>query len=73
MKKILCFIDQLRCYERCHSESFTSDDGAEAFFRVGHESLDLLHGARDAGQQLHASCCHCYVILNANLHTVVTE
>lgn len=44
-----------------------ADDGAEGFCRFRHESLDLLHGARDAGQQLHPVCCHRNVVFNANL------
>lgn len=42
-------------------------DGAEGFGRVGHERLDLLHGSRDAGQQLHAVRRHSDVVLDANL------
>lgn len=45
------------------------DDGAEGFGRVGHEGLDLLHSARDAGQQLHAVGRHRDVVLDANLRT----
>lgn len=44
-----------------------ADDGAEGFCGFRHESLDLLHGARDAGQQLHPICCHRNVVFNANL------
>lgn len=55
------------------SEFVTAGDGAEGFCRVGHERFDLLHSARDAGQQLYTVSCHGYVIFNANLHTVMTQ
>ena len=51
----------------------SAGDGAEGFCRVGHERLDLLHSARDAGQQLDAVGCHCDVVLDANLHTAETQ
>lgn len=59
--------------ERHRLEFLTVDNRAEGFCRVCHESLDLLHGARDTGQQLDTICCHSNVIFNANLHTVVTR
>jgi len=49
------------------SQLLSGDDGAEGFCRAGHESLDLLHRARDAGQQLDTISCHGDVIFNANL------
>lgn len=41
----------------------------EGFGRVGHEGFDLLHGARDAGQQLHPLRRHRDVVFDANLCT----
>lgn len=55
-----------------HSALLTAHDGAEGFCRVSHESLNLLHGARDAGQKLYTISRHCNVFFNANLHTIVT-
>lgn len=58
---------------RRHSQLVTGDDGAEGFSRIGHESLNLLHSARDAGKQLDAISCHGDVIFNANLPEAVTQ
>lgn len=58
---------------RCHSEFLAADDWAEGFRSISHESLELLHGARDAGQQLYSIGCHCDVILDAYLHTLVIQ
>lgn len=54
---------------RRYSEFPTAVNRAEGFCRVCHESLNLLHGAWDAGQQLYTIRCHCNVIFNANLHS----
>lgn len=49
------------------------DDGliflaAEGFLAlVCHEGLDFFHGTWDAGEQLHAICHHCDVILDTHL------
>lgn len=46
-----------------------ADGWTEGLGRVGHEGFDLLHGARDAGQQLHPLRRHRDVIFDANLCT----
>lgn len=43
---------------------------AEGFLApVRHEGFDLFHGARDAGEKLHAVRRHCHVVLDTHLHT----
>lgn len=68
-KNILCCFSAVINGIAAYSSELTADDGAEGFCRVSHESFNLLHGARDAGQQLYTISCHCDVIFNANLHT----
>lgn len=50
-------------------ELLAADGGAEGLLRipVSHEGLDLLHGSRDAGQQLHAVRRHRDVVLDTHL------
>lgn len=60
-----CFIeDAVKLFGAIHH-------GSECFCSVGHESLDLLHSSRDAGQKFHSISCDCNVILNANLKRII--
>lgn len=54
-----------------YSELLGADNWTERSGRVRHKSFNLLHCARDTGQQLYTISRHCNVVFNANLHTVV--